>query len=499
MSMRPRLISQHNAVVAIVIVVLLVAGCAASDPTEEHTAAVNDYFVAWTDAWSSGDPYATIRFYDESVVAFEQSDDALRLPPGSTGAVAIGEGRSWLAAWIPTYAWHEREIAGVFLFRDGAAVVHTIGEESTSSLTLMAISGSKITLQSVLRWRSVQAPNSGGDPSLSWVDDIVSRHVSAWSSGDSDDIADLYTAGAVVDLHDHGDELTIEQVIASGLGGLPKATIESLSAGEREGNAVFVVPGPVSDYVIFVADSEADGCRGSSVVVLEMSEGLIKTEDRGPSLDRVRNCSPEFFETHRWWTELAVPPPVQDQVTREMTQTDGSVIDVVNGSEQLEQLVSWGVQRFSVAQLEAPLVASLTFAPVPACENRDGVVFDNGIGHPDLVICKSEADVCTPSPDNCAGFDSQGRLSVLHELAHVWLLANEDEPRQQTFVRRVDAASWDDRTSRWFERGVEQAAEVIAWGLMDEPAVLGRIGDPPCETLTDGFTILTGTAPLNTC
>ena len=36
-------------------------------------------------------------------------------------------------------------------------------------------------------------------------------------------------------------------------------------------------------------------------------------------------------------------------------------------------------------------------------------------------------------------------------------------------------------------------------GVMDEPIVLGRLGDPPCDTLIEGFTTLTGHDPINRC
>lgn len=480
-------------------IALLVAGCAAS--IDKRAMTVDDYFAAWTDAWSSGDPYETIRFYDESVIAFEQPDDALRLPSGSTGAATAGEGRSWLAAWIPRYSWHEREIDDVFLFRDGAAVVHTITEEATASLTLMTLSDSKITLQSVLRWRGVR-PNGQQLPSSAMVEDVVARHLLAWSGGDRSEIEGLYTDDAVIDLHEFPElsgERSLDDVVESGAGSLPGATVASLIAGERSGEAIFVVPGPYSQYVVFVAESDADGCPGSTVVVLEMSDGLIKTEDRGPSLDRVRACTPEFFDTHQWWADLVVPPPVEEQVSGQMIQADGSTIDVINGSPQLERFLAGGLERYSTSGLEAPLIGSVTFAPVPACENRDGIVFANDSGHPDLVICKNEVEVCDPSPDDCATFRRQPRQSVLHELAHVWLLANEDELKQREFMSLMGSATWHDSNTRWFERGVEQAAEIIAWGLMDEPTTAGRIGNPPCETMMDGFRILTGIEPPNQC
>jgi len=55
--------------------------------------------------------------------------------------------------------------------------------------------------------------------------------------------------------------------------------------------------------------------------------------------------------------------------------------------------------------------------------------------------------------------------------------------------------AWDDLGVPWIERGVEYAADVIAWGLIDETLPMVRLGAPPCTELAAAFTQLTG-APL---
>jgi hypothetical protein len=49
----------------------------------------------------------------------------------------------------------------------------------------------------------------------------------------------------------------------------------------------------------------------------------------------------------------------------------------------------------------------------------------------------------------------------------------------------------------WHENGTEQAAEIMVWGLIDEPLGMARIYQTTCSDLEAGYRALTGTAPLN--
>ncbi len=51
----------------------------------------------------------------------------------------------------------------------------------------------------------------------------------------------------------------------------------------------------------------------------------------------------------------------------------------------------------------------------------------------------------------------------------------------------------------WHRRGVEHAAETIAWGLMDLALPLTRLGGPGCAQAARGFAALTGADPLVGC
>jgi hypothetical protein len=91
------------------------------------------------------------------------------------------------------------------------------------------------------------------------------------------------------------------------------------------------------------------------------------------------------------------------------------------------------------------------------------------------------------------------RFSLLHELAHVWLLGHLDDGTRAAFLEAEGLPVWRSSEVPWHLRGVEQAADTIAWGLMDERIPLTRFGSPDCEATAGSFELLTGTRPLLAC
>jgi hypothetical protein len=88
---------------------------------------------------------------------------------------------------------------------------------------------------------------------------------------------------------------------------------------------------------------------------------------------------------------------------------------------------------------------------------------------------------------------------MLHELGHAWLLDNLSEAVQSEFLALNDLSSRGDSAEPWHRRSAEQAAENIAWGLLEQPIRLLRIGDPPCEKVAAGFELLTGSVSPHRC
>jgi hypothetical protein len=89
-----------------------------------------------------------------------------------------------------------------------------------------------------------------------------------------------------------------------------------------------------------------------------------------------------------------------------------------------------------------------------------------------------------------------------HELAHAWDWANLSEPTRQRFLVMQRLTRWRGNIEEWRRLGCEQAAEIVAWGLMDE--ALGPLTDRltsifamRAEDLPVAFRLLTGRAPLH--
>ncbi|MDJ0953706.1 MAG: hypothetical protein QNJ81_08500, partial [Acidimicrobiia bacterium] len=85
------------------------------------------------------------------------------------------------------------------------------------------------------------------------------------------------------------------------------------------------------------------------------------------------------------------------------------------------------------------------------------------------------------------------------ELGHAWLLANLTPEGEAEFLAVRGLEHWSNGSVPWHERGAEQAAEILAWGLMDEAIALVRIGNPACADATAAYEVLTGSPPMRSC
>ena len=121
--------------------------------------------------------------------------------------------------------------------------------------------------------------------------------------------------------------------------------------------------------------------------------------------------------------------------------------------------------------------------------------FDVNAAH--IFMCLEPADIC--NGPTCDQFQQRARASLLHELGHVWEFQNVDAETRRSFLAMRDLDVWSDSESGWAPEGegIEHAAEILSWGLMDEPMELIRIPDTGEAELTAAFQLLTGRAPLH--
>jgi hypothetical protein len=145
--------------------------------------------------------------------------------------------------------------------------------------------------------------------------------------------------------------------------------------------------------------------------------------------------------------------------------------------------VEWGLDRFRAAGLPLPAMAITVHDDDAPCEGNSGLYLPN-----DPV----EVHLCTPGP-----VDSRpARLTTLHELAHAWAEAELSTDERAAFLERRGLDVWYDVRIPRHERGMEHAAEVVSWGLMDEMIPIIRIYNAEPAQLAEAFDLLLDRPPL---
>ena len=89
-------------------------------------------------------------------------------------------------------------------------------------------------------------------------------------------------------------------------------------------------------------------------------------------------------------------------------------------------------------------------------------------------------------------------MILLHELAHVWEAQSVHQSRHEPFMAMRDGVkSWAGLDDAWAERGREHAANVIAWGLLEDPYPISRTYPNDPDSLMAAFRSITATDPLH--
>lgn len=146
-------------------------------------------------------------------------------------------------------------------------------------------------------------------------------------------------------------------------------------------------------------------------------------------------------------------------------------------------LVEWAVRRFEAAGLALPSV-TVFFFDDDACKGAAGLYLDSGAA---AIVC------------NRGGHSNPTRQTLLHELAHAWISYALTEAEISAFLSDQDLEDWMRVGDPFWRRGVERAAEVVAWGLQDsvqEDRSIWTAGKN-CTDLSRAFRLLAGSEPLN--
>jgi hypothetical protein len=148
-------------------------------------------------------------------------------------------------------------------------------------------------------------------------------------------------------------------------------------------------------------------------------------------------------------------------------------------SNQLE-MAKRAIERFQDAGLDLPnLLIRFPGLGSPDCKGIQGRSY--------LTREPIEVRICWDSA-----------FILLHELAHVWEAENVSENQRETFMTMRDGVEdWASTDVVWGARGREHAANVVAWGLLEDPYPISTTYPNDVESLTEAFTFLTGVNPLH--
>lgn len=158
-----------------------------------------------------------------------------------------------------------------------------------------------------------------------------------------------------------------------------------------------------------------------------------------------------------------------------ITFASPAVSQVRNASPAQRALVTWARARFERAGLPLPPMQIVFHDDVRDCQGRVGLYWAD----------ERRLDMCVYDVDSLA------KRTILHELAHAWDSFALRDATRQSFLRLRHLRTWASQATPWELRGQEQAAEVIAWGLMDQPLYV-LIPENGPEDMAAAYEVLTG-------
>jgi hypothetical protein len=156
-------------------------------------------------------------------------------------------------------------------------------------------------------------------------------------------------------------------------------------------------------------------------------------------------------------------------------------LTVHGASAAEERRIDWALRRYRIAGLDGmPNIDVALHRSDEACNGGLGLYYSGRI------------DLCTKDAS-----EPYQRKFALHEMAHAWTEANIDAEVLGRFMDLRGIAAWNDRSFDWKERGTEQVAEIITWGLGEGEIapLLPEITDP--ETLARLYRLLTDLEPIS--
>ena len=473
-------------------------------PTDQPWAAEAEAYVeAMDDTGARSITEQVRRFYDADVVV-----DTWRTSRSACEGTPACE--EWLTA---RFGATTDETTTGMLFLDTRGAVRMVHRSWTSGvaseLVVLDIGpGGRVTTE--LQPRSVDDVQAVLGPAVTAsLRELDAAHLDVWADPDPAAVAARYAPDAelvdgLLGIRLTGRDAIAGHAMAERFAAPATPATVLVDVDGREAVYIYLpdaVPaGPSVPYQLFVIQTRGAPaqCPGTTVVALTLRDGLIEHERRYHEIGAARRCADDLTVPAGWWTGLVVPS-LPDQVTGTVVVA-GAQVTVHDGTPALERYLRWGLERFVAGGLPVPTVALVGFDedlhPAQCPNDRDGCCIDDERGAA-IYICATEDDICTDA--GCRTISVRWRRLLLHELAHAWMREHVDQDTQAQFLALRGLTAWDDPAAPWDRRGVEHGAEILAWGLMDEPVVPYRLGASSCDELAAGFGLLTATSPPRRC
>lgn len=145
---------------------------------------------------------------------------------------------------------------------------------------------------------------------------------------------------------------------------------------------------------------------------------------------------------------------------------------VTGGTDRQRELVASALERYGSAGLDVPALQIHLPVDPEVCGGNRGLFSPSST--PWTIT------VCTDHP-----------TVFLHEIGHAWSEFNLSDEQRSDYVERRGLESWNDPQTAWNARGSEDAAKVLAWGLVDDP-ISEMMAGGPLARMNDAFRVLTG-------
>jgi len=179
------------------------------------------------------------------------------------------------------------------------------------------------------------------------------------------------------------------------------------------------------------------------------------------------------------WVTFPMPPenfadPVfaSGETTVTSSEPPEARTTVIGGSDEQRAIVDWALERYADADLDLPVLHLHLYPDVSDCSGNRG--FFSPSSNPwTIAICTEE------------------RLVALHEIGHAWAEHTLTADDRVAYVEHRRMESWNDPGTQWSSRGSEDAANTLAWGLLDTPVRVVSSSGPLAER-SEAFRFLTG-------